>query len=64
MGSYMTVDQAATEWGINRQRVRVLLKAGRVPGAYRDMEDANGAWRIPADAEKPDALRSGPKPKV
>jgi hypothetical protein len=54
-----TVDQAAAEWSICPQRVRALLKAGRIPGAYRDMSKANGDWVIPDDAKKPEDRPAG-----
>jgi hypothetical protein len=54
-----TVDQAAAEWGICVQRVRQLLKAGRIPGAYRDVSKAHADWVIPKDAKKPEELKAG-----
>lgn len=46
---YMSVSQAALQWGISERRVRILCAEGRVDGVIR-----NGwAWNIPLDASKP-----------
>lgn len=58
---YMDVKQASEKWGVNVQRVRALLEDDRVPGAHRDLSHPNGAWRIPADAPKPERLKPGKK---
>ena len=46
---FITVTQASVRWGVNPQRVRALLKQGRIEGAIKPGHD----WLIPADAEKP-----------
>lgn len=48
--TYITVTQAAERWGISTQRVRALLKAGRVPDALKPGHD----WLIPTSTEKPE----------
>ena len=46
---FMTVKQAAENWGISDRRIRVLCSEGKIPGAYQE----GRGWKIPADAEKP-----------
>lgn len=46
-----TVAVCARAWGVDRRRVYELIKAGRVPAAYRD---GAGSWRIPVGTPKPD----------
>lgn len=46
---FMTVKQAAEEWGISDRRIRVLCSEGKIHGAYQE----GRGWKIPADAVKP-----------
>ena len=46
---YITVKQAAENWGISDRRVRILCADGKIPGAYQE----GRGWKIPADAVKP-----------
>ena len=46
---YITVKQAAKNWGISDRRIRVLCSEGKIIGAYRE----GRSWKVPADAEKP-----------
>lgn len=46
-----TASQAAQQWAVSPQRVRVWLKEGRIPGAVKIGRD----WLIPADAQRPQA---------
>lgn len=46
---FMTVKEAATEWGITPRRVQVLCANGRVPLASR----FNNGWAIPRNIPKP-----------
>lgn len=46
---FITVKQAAEEWGISDRRVRILCAAGKIPGAFQERR----GWKIPADAVKP-----------
>lgn len=46
---YMTVQQAACQWGISDRRVRILCSEGKIPGA----EKTGKSYRIPAGAAKP-----------
>ena len=46
---FISVNQAAEQWGVTPRVVRGYCKAGRIPGAQQE----GSAWRIPADAEKP-----------
>lgn len=46
---YMTVKQAAEEWGISDRRVRILCSEGKISGVTRE----GRRWKIPADAKKP-----------
>ena len=47
--NYISVGQAAEQWGISDRRVRVLCGQGEIPGVVRD----GRSYRIPADAVKP-----------
>ena len=46
---YITVAQAAEQWGISDRRVRILCQRGKIDGVIRK----GRAWMIPAGAEKP-----------
>jgi len=59
----VTIREAADKWGISRQRVHALVKAGRIPGAILLNHGGIPLWAIPSDAAKPDAERPGTKPK-
>ena len=46
---YFTVKQFAEKWEISERRIINLIKAGRIPGAYK-----NGmCWNIPSNTSKP-----------
>lgn len=46
---YLTVKQLAKEWNITERRIINLIKAGRIPGAFK-----NGmCWNIPKGVQKP-----------
>lgn len=47
---YITVQQAAENWGVSLRRVQRYLKDGRIDGAAR----FGRAWMIPASAQKPE----------
>lgn len=47
---YISVKQAAEQWGISDRRVRILCSEGRIPGVIRE----GRSWRIPAEAGKPE----------
>ena len=49
----MTVKQAAEKWGITPRRVQELIRAGRIPGAYKLVRD----YVMPDDTQKPSDLR-------
>ena len=46
---YISVKQAAEQWGISDRRVRILCSQGKIPG----VEQHGRAYRIPANAVKP-----------
>lgn len=46
---YITVAQAAEQWGISDRRVRILCQQGKIDGVIHK----GRAWMIPAGAEKP-----------
>ena len=46
---YITVAQAAEQWGISGRRVRILCQQDKTDGVIRK----GRAWMIPTDAEKP-----------
>lgn len=49
----MTTFEAARKWGINRSRVSVLLREGRIPGALQLQTPQGSRWHIPDDAPEP-----------
>ncbi len=54
MFDYMTVQEAATKWGISERRIQKLCEEKRIPGVVR----LSRVWLIPKDAVKPvDARR-------
>ena len=50
---YMSINQAAQEWGITSRRVQVLCAQDRIEGACR----IGNMWAIPKDARKPEDAR-------
>jgi hypothetical protein len=50
---YITIQQAAENWGLSQSWVQRFVKAGRVEGAVR----FGHAWMIPASAPKPEDRR-------
>ncbi len=57
MNGYISVEQAASNWGITKRRVQVLCNEGRVIGA----EKMGNLWFIPKDVKKPLPKKSGIK---
>ena len=49
MADYMTVKEAAKEWGITDRQVSGMCLSGRIQGAVKNGRN----WLIPANAEKP-----------
>lgn len=47
--NYISVRQAAEQWGISDRRVRALCEQEKIPGVVRERR----SYRIPADAVKP-----------
>lgn len=56
--NYQSIDEAAARWGVTPRQAREYCAMGRVAGATFE----RGAWRVPADAEKP-ARKSRRKPQ-
>ena len=50
---YLSVKEAAVNWGISERTVRSYCQQGRVEGAYR----SGKFWKIPQDATKPHKVR-------
>ena len=50
---YMSINQAAQEWGITPRRVQVLCAQARIEGACR----IGNMWAIPKNAQKPEDAR-------
>ena len=50
---YMSINQAAQEWGITPRRVQVLCAQDRIEGACR----IGNVWAIPKSAQKPNDAR-------
>ena len=49
MLDYISVQQAADQWGISKRRIQKLCEENRIIGAVR----FGHAWAIPKNAEKP-----------
>ncbi len=49
MRDFMTVQEAATRWGVTERQVQVLCKSEKIEGVSR----VGRNWIIPIDAEKP-----------
>lgn len=55
---YISIAEAAENWGITCRRVQVLCAQGRIPGLTK----FGKAWAIPKNAEKPaDARKASSK---
>lgn len=50
---YMSIHQAAQEWGISPRRIQVLCAQSRIAGACR----IGNMWAIPRTAKKPEDAR-------
>lgn len=46
---YISISDAAKQWGISNRRIQVLCSQGRISGAHR----IGNIWAIPKNAEKP-----------
>lgn len=59
---YISISEAAREWGISTRRIQVLCTQGRIPGVCK----LGNMWAIPKNAEKPvdSRIRSGKYRKV
>lgn len=64
----MTPTEAATKWGVTRQHVLSLCRAGRVAGAVLSADaggvgSGRGLWWIPDDAEFTSIVKKRPGPQ-
>lgn len=50
---FISARQTAEKWGISPQRVQLICKQGRIPGAFI----VGNSWAIPEDAIKPKDAR-------
>lgn len=46
---FISVQEAATRWGISERRIQKLCEENRIPGVVR----FSRVWLIPKDAKKP-----------
>lgn len=46
---YMSIQQAAEQWGVSSRRVQQLCKSGAIDGAVKE----GRSWRIPVQAQSP-----------
>lgn len=46
---FISVQEAATRWGISERRIQKLCEENRIPGIVR----FSRVWLIPKDAKKP-----------
>ena len=60
MIDFMSVQEAAKEWGISERRIQVLCSEDRIDGAIR----FGHAWAIPKNAKKPFDARLRENKKV
>lgn len=58
--NYISVKQAAKNWGLSARRVQVLCNENRIEGAQR----VGNVWTIPETAVKPDDARKKTQPKT
>lgn len=58
--SYLSVKEAALQWGISEQLVRKKCSQGKVPGAIQSTK----GWQIPAEACKPGREATSTKPAI
>lgn len=49
MNGYITVQEAATKWGVSDRQVQLWCKTEKIPGATM----LSRIWIIPEDAERP-----------
>ena len=49
MKRYLSIREAAEQWGVSERRINQYCIEGRIPGAQK----VGRAWTIPADAQKP-----------
>jgi hypothetical protein len=62
MNGYISVKDAAKQWGVTARQVQRMCITGKIAGLIR----FTNAWAIPADTEKPTRtgkFKPGPKPK-
>lgn len=52
LADYLTAAATARRWGISRERVCQLARAGRIPGAIQ-LTGWRGQWAIPRRAGRP-----------
>lgn len=57
MQDYISVADAAEKWKITPRRVQLYCNEGRIPGSVKQ----SGVWFIPANAVRPQRMRSGVK---
>jgi len=52
--NHMTIEEAASKWGVTPRQVRSYCADGRIPGVKLE----RGEWRIPGNAAKPERKES------
>ena len=57
MTDYLSIREAAEQWGVSERRVNQFCADGRIEGARK----IGGSWVIPADAKKPSDPRKQKK---
>lgn len=63
--AYLTAQETAQRWACTENRVQILARQGRIPGAIREPVPGSNLsrWMIPDDATKPKDAKTGPKVK-
>ena len=57
MQKFISATEVAEKWNLSIRRVQIFCNEGRIPGAYKQ----SGVWLIPANATKPEKIKSGVK---
>lgn len=56
MNGWLSIREISYKWGVSERCVNQYCLQGRIPGAER----FGRSWAIPANAQKPSRLKSGP----
>lgn len=60
MQKFVSATEVAEKWNLSIRRIQIFCNEGRIPGAYKQ----SGVWLIPANATKPEKMKSGVKTEI